>query len=104
MQESNIGKLVRTTKDLCEYCNRGHMQIRCIQVVVMVKGEEILEDKKFLLCPNCGDQEAYIDKKENKNKHRELKKVEEVREVRNGGHKERHSAKSGINKTPKRSY
>ena len=101
-----IGRLVKTTKEICQWCGKGHLQIRCVEVVVLVKGEDVLEDRKFLLCPVCGSQEQYKDKKQDgKNKHRELKKVEEVKEVKKYGHdNKRKPVKSSFDRGIKRSH
>jgi hypothetical protein len=98
MDSSTLGRLVKTTEKRCLECN-SHFQLRGRNEVVMVKGEELSEEIFYLHCPKCGNEEEYIDKKLNKNKHREVKEAVEVKEVKNyGRYKERTIFKSGFNR------
>ena len=91
----NLGRLIRTTNEICSECGRGHLQIRGKQVNILVDGTEIQEEKKYLACNKCDHEESYVDKKEDKkNKHREV----EVYEVKRNDNfnKERYSTKKRI--------
>lgn len=78
MSLNNVGRLIRTTPELCQWCGKAHLQVRAMKVMVMVKGVEMEEENQFLYCPKCENEEEYIDKKMDKNKHREIKEVKDV--------------------------
>lgn len=103
---SDIGRLIHTTKQVCSDCENGRLQVRARKVIVMVKGEETTEESQYLYCPVCENEETeYKDKKQDKNKHREIKPVVEVKEVKNyGRYKERYAVKTGYDRGAKRSH
>lgn len=96
---SDIGRLIHTTKQVCSDCNKGKLQLRARKNSILVKGENLDEEEKYLYCPVCENEEEYKDKKQDKNKHREIKPVVEVKEVKNyGRYKERATTKGGFNR------
>jgi len=96
---NNLGRLIRTTNETCSMCGRGKLQVRALSKDILVDGTEIEEEEKYLACNNCDHEESYIDKKENKKKHREIKEVIEPKEVKNyGRYKERATIKGGFNR------
>ena len=95
----NLGRLIRTTDETCSVCGRGKLQVRALSVNVLVDGVEIKDEKKYLSCNKCDHEESYLDKRENKRKHREIKEVFEPKEVKNyGKYKERSTVKSSFNR------
>lgn len=104
-----IGRLVRTTKELCGECGTAHLQLRARKVDALVKGEILSEEQLYLYCPTCENEQEYKDKKLNKKKHREIKEVIEVKEVRKerdygGRDKKRGYAPKSNDRGFKRSY
>lgn len=96
---NNLGRLIRTTNETCSMCGHGKLQLRALSRAILVDGTEIQEEEKYLTCNNCDHEESYIDKKENKKKHREIKGVIEPKEVKNyGRNKERANFKTGFNR------
>lgn len=97
---SNLGRLIRTTNETCSMCGHGKLQIRALSKDILVDGMEIQEEEKYLACNKCDHEESYIDKKENKKKHREIKEVIEpkAKEVKYGKYKERDTIKGGFNR------
>lgn len=93
MSLNNIGRLIHTTPEPCQWCGKAHLQVRAIKVMVMVKGVETEEENQFLYCPKCENEEEYIDKKMERNKHREIKEVKDER-----SDKKRNSAKKVSNR------
>jgi hypothetical protein len=93
MPSDNIGRLIRTTPEVCRWCGKSHLQIRAIKIMVMVKGVETEEENQFLRCPKCENEEKYIDKKINKHKHREIKEVND-----GNSNKKRNTAKKVSNR------
>lgn len=101
---SNLGRFIRNAnQDYCGECS-GKLQLRARITPVLVKGEELSEEVKYLYCPNCECEFPYTDKKSKRGKHREAMVIKEVKEVKNGGYKKRPTAKGSFNRDNKRSY
>lgn len=52
-EEGNIGKLKQTLKERCPQCGEL-LQVRIVKEKGLIKGEEVIFDKEFILCRVCG--------------------------------------------------
>lgn len=66
-EDNNLGRLKRTTKDLCPECNEKNLQIRVRKLECIEEGEEYLKDVDYFYCPGC-QYEGIIEPKRKRKK------------------------------------
>lgn len=75
-EENNLGKLKRTTKDICPECREKNLQIRVRALESIEEGEDYLKDVDYLYCPGCG-YEGEVEPKRVRRKAKGLREKED---------------------------
>ena len=72
--ETQLGRLKKSTKEICDDCGKKGMHLLSRQKIQLIKGENVEKEELYLFCQSCENEKPYKDKRHSRK--RDWKPVE----------------------------